>query len=284
MHLLSINELSVRQVKEIFNLASKIKHQDNINVLNGRQFVLFFQESSLRTRITFEKGIKVLGGEAILFPPESLDKREELEDVIQYISNWADGVIIRHSDFSKIQELSMYSTVPIINAMTAENHPCEILSDLYSISEEKENYRDLVYTFVGPKSNISRSWKNIAELMDLDFNQVCIKGFELGEDNRNYKFHTELEPVLSFSDIVLTDSLPNDLRTENYIKQYQITLERMKLANKNAMLNPCPPFFRNEEVSGDAISSNYFVGYEFKKNLLYVQQAIILFCLGITLE
>jgi ornithine carbamoyltransferase len=167
LNLLSINDLSVKKVNHIFNLAAKIKNQGNINVLNGRQFVLFFPESSLRTRITFEKGIKALGGEAMLFPPESLDKREELEDVIQYVSNWADGVIVRHSDFSKIQELSRYSTVPIINAMTSENHPCEILSDLYSIREVKENYRDLVYTFVGPKSNISRSWKNIAEVMDL---------------------------------------------------------------------------------------------------------------------
>ncbi|WP_088102851.1 ornithine carbamoyltransferase [Halalkalibacter urbisdiaboli] len=284
MNLLSTNELSEWQVNEIFSLATKLKHQDNINVLNGKHFVLFFPESSIRTRITFEKGIKDLGGELILFPPESLDKREELEDVIQYISNWADGVIVRHSDFSKVRELSRYSTIPIINAMTSENHPCEILSDLFSISEEKENYRDLVYTFVGPKSNISRSWKSISEIMDLKFNQVCMTGFELGTDSRNYKFHTELEPVLSISDIVLTDSFPNDLRTEKYIKQYQITLERMKKANKNAMLNPCPPFFRNEEVSSDAISSNYFVGYDFKKNLLYVQQAIILYCLGITLD
>ncbi|WP_416150278.1 hypothetical protein ACM26V_04640 [Salipaludibacillus sp. HK11] len=77
--------------------------------------------------------------------------------------------------------------------------------------------------------------------------------------------------------------MPKDLRTEKYISQYQITLKRMELANKGTMLNPCPPFFRNEEVSSDAISSNYFVGYGFKKNLLYVQQAIILYCLGIKL-
>lgn len=182
MNLLNIKELSEIQVNEIFNLTIKIKQKDNSNVLNRKSFVLFFPESSLRTRITFEKGIKDLGGETILFSPESLDKREKLEDVIQYISNWTDGVIIRHSDLSKLQELSRYSPVPIINAMTSENHPCEILSDLFSISERKGNYRDLVYTFVGPASNISRSWMNIAEIMDLKFNQVCTTGFELGTD------------------------------------------------------------------------------------------------------
>ncbi|WP_416150277.1 hypothetical protein ACM26V_04635 [Salipaludibacillus sp. HK11] len=105
MNLLSIDDLSKRKVNEIFYLASKVKHQGYSNVLNGKHFVLFFPESSLRTRITFEKGIKDLGGNSILFPPESLDKKEELEDVIQYISNWADGVIIRQSDFSKVKEL-----------------------------------------------------------------------------------------------------------------------------------------------------------------------------------
>lgn len=284
LNLLSIKELTEQQVVEIFDLSRRLKHQDNTDVLKRKNFVLFFPESSLRTRITFEKGIRDLGGETILFPPESLDKREELEDVIQYISNWADGVIVRHPDYTKVQELSNYASIPIINAMTSENHPCEILSDLFSISERNSNFKELVYTFVGSRSNIASSWKSIAELMNLQFNQVCFKGFELGPDTQNYKFHTELEPILSVSDIVLTDSLPSDLKTENYIKKYQITLERMKLANRNAMLNPCPPFFRNEEVSSDAISSEYFVGYEFKKDLLFVQQAIILYCLGIKLE
>lgn len=284
MNLLSINELSEQQVIEIFYLSRKLKRQDNSDVLKGKTFILFFPETSLRTRITFEKGIKDLGGETILFPPESLDKREELEDVIQYISNWADGIIVRHTDYTKVQELSRYTSIPIINAMTSVNHPCEILSDLFSISERNSDYRELVYTFVGSKGNISSSWKSIAELMDLKFNQVCLKGFELGPDTKNYKFHTELEPILSVSNIVLTDSLPSDLKTENYINKYQVTLERMKLANRDAILNPCPPFFRNEEVSSDVISSEYFVGYEFKKNLLFVQQAIILFCLEMKLN
>ncbi|WP_078552136.1 ornithine carbamoyltransferase [Bacillus alkalicellulosilyticus] len=284
MNLLSIDDMSERQVNEIFTLATKIKNQNTSHVLKGKHFVLFFPESSLRTRITFEKGIKDLGGETTLFPPETLDKREELKDVIQYLSNWSDGVIIRHADFSKLQDISTYSNIPIINAMTSESHPCEILSDLYSISQVRENYKDLVFTFVGPKSNISRTWKSIAEIMDLRFHQVCMQGFELGTDSRNYSFHTELEPILKISDIVLTDSLPNELRTQIYIDQFQITLERMNLAKEHAMLNPCPPFYRNEEVSNEALSSSYFVGYEFKKNLIYVQQAIILFCLGIVID
>lgn len=282
MNLLSIHELTESQIMEIFRLADHLPNQEDIKPLKGKTFALFFPESSIRTRITFEKGIKDFGGECILFPPESLDKREELEDVIKYMENWVDGVIVRHPDNAKIHELAKHTTIPIINGMTSNEHPCEILSDLYSISKIRKNYRNLIYTFVGPKSNISRSWMEIAKVMNLNFRHVCEKGYELCEDTPNYKFETNLENALLSSDVILTDSLPQELRAEEYINRFQITLDRMKLANPNSLVNPCPPFFRNEEVSQEVISSNYFVGHPFKKHLLYVQQAIILYCMGIT--
>ncbi|MNW54086.1 Ornithine carbamoyltransferase [compost metagenome] len=279
MHFLEIKELTERQVIDIFNLASRLKHNDNRTLLSGRTFVLFFPETSLRTRITFEKGIKDLGGECVLFPPETLDKRESLQDVAKYLSNWSNGIIIRHPDFSKVEELSTHSSVPVINAMTSENHPCEIIADLFSIRERRDNYRDLVYTFVGPAGNISRSWMEIAKVMNLKLRHVCEQGNELGPPDANYSFTTELDSALNGSDVVLTDSLPSTYRNEEYISKYQISLDKMQLTNQEALLNPCPPFFRNEEVSEDVIQSDYFAGYEFKKNLIYVHQAIILHCL-----
>ena len=282
LNLIAIKELTASQIIDIFRLADQLHHFKGSKPLKGKTFALFFPESSLRTRITFEKGIKELGGESILFPPESLDKKEELEDVIQYMENWVDGVIVRHSDTTTVQELAKYTSIPIINAMTAHNHPCEILSDLYAISKIRKNYRELTYTFIGPVSNIARSWMEIAHVMNLDYQHVCKKGCELAGATSNYKFDTNLEVALASSDIVLTDSLPADFRTVEYINTYQITLARMKLAKPNALLNPCPPFFRNEEVSEEVISSEYFVGYEFKNSLITVQQAIILKCMGIT--
>lgn len=284
MHLLSVDDLTETQILEIFTLAKDLKSHQSTGILNGKTFALFFPESSVRTRITFEKGVRDLGGNSILFPPQTLDKRETPRDVVQYIENWADGMVIRHPSFQKLQELSKYASIPIINAMTSYNHPCEILSDLFSISEEKRNYRDLVYTFVGGPGNIVRSWMAIAKVMDLEFNHVCVSGFELSQDTPNYKFHTDLESALMRSDVILTDSLPDELRTDEYVGKYQITLERMRLSKQYSILNPCPPFFRGEEVSDDAIASDYFVGYGFKKNLLYLQQAIILYCSGISLR
>ncbi|MFD1884931.1 ornithine carbamoyltransferase [Paenibacillus wenxiniae] len=282
MHLLDINELSSSQITDIFNLTDKLQQSGDQPLLHGKTVILFFPESSLRTRITFEKGIKQLGGESILFPPETLDRREELIDTINYIQNWADAIVVRHADFSKVVEMSEHARIPIINAMTSVNHPCEILTDLYSIREQRSDYTELTYTFIGPASNISRSWADIASVMNLDFHHVSVPGQAFAEPSSNYTFHTELEEVLPYSDVILTDSLPNEFRTEEYIRRYGITLARMQLTKPGSMLNPCPPFFREEEVSRDAIDSDYFVGHAFKKNLIYVQQAILLYCLSVS--
>jgi ornithine carbamoyltransferase len=280
VNLLDIEKLTEHQIMEIFQLADALRLGEAPYSLKGKTILLFFPESSLRTRVSFEKGIKDLGGESILFPPAALDKREELSDVIRYMENWVDCVVVRHGEYERLVELSRSASIPVINAMTAYNHPCEILSDLYAVSRLRADYKELVYTFVGPAGNISRTWMHIAKVMGLSFHQVCTAGHELGEPGPHYSFNTELEPVLSESDIILTDSLPGGLLTDAYIRQYQITLERMRLAKPGAMLNPCPPFYRNQEVSADSVASPYFVGHGFKKSLLYVQQAVILYCLG----
>lgn len=279
MNLLKINDFDENQITDIFKLADILQKKPK-PVLKGKTLVLFFPDSSIRTRITFEKSITDLGATCILFPPTTLDKRESLEDVIKYIENWADAVIVRHSDYRKIEELAVHSSIPIINAMSSINHPCEILSDIYSISRKRPNYRSLTYTFVGELGNISNSWRIASEVLKFRLNHVCVKGNEIKPDDEHYRFTTDLTKVLQSSDIILTDPLSKELKTDAYIKKYQITLERMKQTKPNALLNPCPPFYRGEEVSAEVIDSEYFVGHSFKKNLLYVQQAIILYCLG----
>lgn len=283
MHLLRISSLSEEQILEIFALARLLKANPHNPVLKGKTFVLFFPAASIRTRITFEKGIKDLGGECILFPPETLDKQEESRDVMGYLENWADGVVIRHPNLVKLQDLTSYASIPVINAMTSDHHPCEILSDLFSIAELRDDYRELAYTYVGPVNNISRSWMEAAGVLDLNLTHVCTHGNAFPEAHPHYRFTTELETALAASDIVLTDSLPKSFLNHDYIRKYQITLERMKLTNPEALLNPCPPFYRNEEVSRDVLETDYFVGYTFKKNLLYIQQAVLIYCLGLTI-
>ncbi|WP_238881863.1 ornithine carbamoyltransferase [Clostridium sp. YIM B02551] len=277
-NLLRITDLSKHDIEKIFIKAKELETNSNSEYLKNKIFILFFPNSSIRTRVTFEKGITSLGGQVILFPSETLDKKEDIKDVVSYLENWADGIIVRHPDISLIEKMCKYTKIPIINAMTSENHPCEILSDLYSIKKLRENYLELKYTFVGADGNIGRSWAEASKVLKLRLTQVCPQGYEMSGDLGEFKVLNSMEEGLRNTDIVLTDPLPE--KNEQF-ESFQVTTELMLKANDNALLNPCPPFFRGEEVSAEVIESKYFVGYEFKKALLYVQQAIILFCLEI---
>lgn len=274
-HFLHFNDFSKQEMMHIFELADKLRSgSGECDLLKGKTIVLFFPESSIRTRVSFEKGIKILGGNTILFPPEALDKKEDIRDVIGYLENWADMVIVRHKDLSLMEEMAKYSQIPIVNAMTFANHPCEVLADLYALSKKYANFYEKKYLFMGAKGNIGNTWKEASEVFGFEFTQCCPKGYEIEGAHVCY----DINQAVTAKDIICTDSIPSSARGD--FEDYQITLERLKLANEDVCLNPCPPFFGGEEVSADAIDSNYFVGYEFKKSLLEVQQAIICYLLG----
>ena len=258
---------------EIFHIADKIQKGEFKNFLNGKSMVLFFPSTSLRTRVTFEKGIYLLGGQSILFPTETLGKKEKLEDVCGYLNNWADGMIVRHRNIDVVKELAQYSTFPVINAMTDWNHPCEIISDMYSLSKIRVDFTKDKFLFCGKSGNIGLSWKEAANVLGFELSQCCPKGYEM----EGVQVFRDIKEAVKGKDIICTDSLPADILGD--FEHYQITKEIMDMANENAILNPCPPFYRDEEVSEDVIDSDYFVGYQFKRNLLEIQQAIVIYCL-----
>lgn len=269
-HFVHLRDFTKEDIIHIFELADKINAEDGASKpLQGKTIVLFFPESSIRTRVSFEKGIQMLGGNTILFPPTALDKKEEIKDVVGYLENWADMVIVRHNDLSLIENMAEYSHIPIVNAMTSVNHPCEILTDLYSLSKRYADYCEKEYLFVGARGNIGNTLKAASELLGFGFTQCCPKGYEIDGARVCY----DLDQAVVGKDIICTDSIPSSAK--EHFKGYQIKLEHLKHANAGACFNPCPPFFRGEEVSADAIDSEFFVGYEFKKHLLEVQQAII---------
>ncbi len=270
-HLIRLDDYSKDDVYEIFRIADEVKAGKYKDFLSGKTIVLFFPNSSIRTRVAFEKGVHMLGGQSILFPPDALDKREKTEDVIKYLNNWADVAVIRHKNIAILEEIAEYASFPVINALTDENHPCEILSDLYALSKVRNNFCNDRFLFVGAKGNIGSAWKEAAELMGFEFKQCCPKGYEL----EGVEVLRDLKEAVRGMDIICTDSLTHGELHD--FKNYQVTTEVMQLANGGAMLNPCPPFYRGEEVSAEVIDSPYFVGYTFKSHLLEVHQAIIIF-------
>ncbi|BCZ47292.1 ornithine carbamoyltransferase [Clostridium gelidum] len=269
--LVRLREYSRDDVQGIFHIADELQSGKYKDFLNGKTIVMFFPDSSIRTRITFEKGIYLLGGQTILFPPSALDKKEKIEDVIGYLNNWTDGLIIRYKDISVIDEITRYANFSVINAMTDINHPCEMLADMYGLSKIREDFTKEKYLFVGANGNVGLAWKEASELMDFSLTQSSPSGYKISGVNHII----DLKSAIVGKDIICTDSLGSDILKD--FSEHQVTLEIMENANKNAILNPCPPFYRGEEVSKDVIESKYFVGYSFKKYLLEIQQAIIIY-------
>lgn len=272
--LIRLTDWQASDVYEVFAIADEINRGKYSDVLGGKSVVLFFPNSSIRTRVTFEKGIYLLGGQPILFPNEALDKKEDLRDVCGYLDNWADIIIARHKDLHVIEKLAECAKAPVINAMTDLNHPCEIMTDMYALSKIRSDFVNDKYLFCGKSGNIGLAWKEASQVMGFALSQCCGKGYEMD----NVPVYHNIAEAIKGKDIVCTDSLPSAI--VNDFKECQVTTEIMHMANKGAVLNPCPPFCRGEEVSDDVIESEYFVGYEFKKHLLTVQQAIMIYCLS----
>lgn len=272
-NLIRLTDYKAKDVYEIFDIADEIIQGKYKDILNGKTVVLFFPNSSIRTRVTFEKGIRLLGGQAVLFPSDTLDKRENSKDVIGYLNNWADVIVVRHKDIAMLETMSQYSKVPVINALTAINHPCEMLADMYALSKIRKDFTKDKYLFCGLKGNIGLAWKEAADVMGFELSQCCADGYEM----EGVPVYHNIEDAIIGKDIVCTDSLPSDVLEKS--SGCQVTKAVMEKANKGAVLNPCPPFYRGEEVSGDVIDSEYFVGYEFKKYLLEIQQAVIIYCM-----
>lgn len=272
-NLIRLADLQLGEVYEIFNIADEISSGKYDGFLNGKSAILFFPTSSIRTRVTFEKGIYLFGGQSVLFPNDALDKKEDLRDVCGYLNNWADIVIIRHKEIRLIEKFAEYSKIPVINAMTDRNHPCEILADMYSLSKIRDDFIKDNYLFCGKNGNVGLTWKEASRIMGFELSQCCGIGYEM----ENVKVYHDIKTAISGKDIICTDSLSAEEVKD--FKDCQVTKEVMDMANKNAVLNPCPPFYRGEEVSDDAIQSEYLAGYGFKKNLLVIQQAIMIWCM-----
>ncbi len=273
-HLLQLTDLTKNDISDIFRIADSLCEGGYKDFLAGKTAVMFFPSSSIRTRVSFEKGIYLLGGQTILFPPEALDKKEDIRDVAGYLGNWADIIIIRHRDITVLERAAEGVQRPVINAMTDINHPCEILSDLYALSKLGRNITADSYLFVGTGGNIGLAWKEAAQVLGFELTHCCPDSFRMD----GVSHEPDIRKAMVGKDIICTDSIPAAALSE--FSGYTMTPELMALANDGALLDPCPPFYRGEEISAEVIDSSYFVGYGFKKYLLPIQQAVLIWSLS----
>jgi ornithine carbamoyltransferase len=206
----------------------------------------------------------------VVFPPETLDKPEALRDVAGYLASWADVLVVRHPDIDLLDGLADADAIPVVNAMTDTNHPCEVLADLYALSRDGDARR-LRYLFVGADGNIARAWQEAARLLGLQLTQCCPA--QLASPGAAWT--DDLETAVRTADVILTDG-PGD--NEKQLAPYRITSTLLASAPVGVRLAPCPPFHRGREVTGEALEHEAFVGYAFKQALLPVQQAVLAHC------
>ncbi|MBF4567196.1 ornithine carbamoyltransferase [Plantibacter sp. VKM Ac-2880] len=269
-NLLRLDDWSPADVEEVFRLADA--YRDGSGPTFDGSAVMFFPPTSLRTRVSFERGAALMGLQPIVFPSETLDKSEALADVARYLEPWADVLIVRHGDIDVLEQLAEAAALPVVNAMTDVNHPCEVLSDLYAIRERSE-LDGQRFLFVGGDGNVARAWQEAAQMLGLDLTQCCPVDLAVP----GAVWTDDLDTAVRTADVILTDGFGEHAAE---LRPYQVTAAHLDSAPAGVLLNPCPPFTRGEEVSADADEHPAFVGHRFKAALLPVQQAIMAFAIG----
>lgn len=269
--LIRLDDWSASDIEQVFDLADA--YRDGRGPVTSGCAVLFFPASSLRTRVTFERGAALMGLQPIVFPETTLDKPEALADVAAYLDAWADVVIARHPDLAVLDGLAAVPSLPVVNAMTDVNHPCEVLSDLYALRQGAD-LRSLRFLFVGADGNIARAWHEAARVLGLDLVQCAPASLA----TPGARSTDDLEVAIRSADVVLTDGPGAHAEA---LAPYRITAALLDRAPAGVRFNPCPPFRRGREVAADALERPAFVGHAFKASLLPVQQAVIAFCLGL---
>ncbi|MGO3884804.1 MAG: ornithine carbamoyltransferase, partial [Mycetocola sp.] len=197
-NLVRLHDWSADDVAEVFALADTYRSGSGPRVDGAA--VMIFPPTSLRTRVSFERGAALMGLQPIVFPSDTLDKPEAAEDVASYLSAWADVLVVRHADIGVVEQLASAAAVPVVNAMTDVNHPCEVLSDLYAlrVSGLGDGRR---FLFVGPDGNIARAWQEAAHVLGLDLVQCC----PLDLATPGMPWTEDLRTAIRSADVVLTD-------------------------------------------------------------------------------
>ncbi|MDR6573691.1 ornithine carbamoyltransferase [Curtobacterium sp. 320] len=267
-----LDDWTADEVEQVFALADA--YRTGQGPTTDGSAVMFFPATSLRTRVTFERGAATMGLQPIVFPDTTLDKPEALSDVAGYLASWADVLVVRHHDLTVVEGLARAGALPVVNAMTDENHPCEVLSDLYALRRAQRDLGTLRFRFVGADGNIARAWQEAARVLQLDLVQCCPADLA----TPGAAWTDDLATAIRTADVVITDG-PG--RHAEALEPFRVTADLLDTAPAGVRFAPCPPFVRGREVSADAVAHPAFVGHGFKASLLPVQQAVLAHCIGL---
>ena len=292
-HFLQFNDLDASEIESIFDktkwIKEKYKAYEKYWPLVDRTLVMIFEKASTRTRLSFESGMHQLGGSAIYLNTKDsqLGRGEPVEDAAQVISRMSDAVMISTLEQDIIERYANNSRVPVINGLTNEYHPCQILADIFTFIEKRGSIKGMTVAWIGDSNNVCNTWLQAAELLDFNIHVSTPKGYEIeveraglyGSDHFE-EFENPMDAARG-ADIVTTDvwtSMGFEDEKKERVKDFadwQVDEDMMKLANKDALFMHCLPAHRGEEVTAKVIDGPQSIVWEEAENRLHTQKALL---------
>jgi len=291
-HLLSIEELSREEIERILRRTAEFKtNRGRISArpLAGQTWALIFSKPSTRTRVSFEVGIRELGGESIYMnaADAQLGRGELIKDTARVLARMIHGAIIRTYAQSDIEEFAEFSGVPTVNALTDDEHPCQILGDIFTIQEKRERIENKIITFVGDgASNTARSWLFAADKLDFELRIASAKRYQpkpklLKRAGGRVICTEDLQEAARDADVLYTDIWVSmgreaeEARREAELGPYWINEALVKLAKPDALVMHCLPAHRGQEIDEKTFETHAQTIFDQAENRLHVQKAIL---------
>jgi ornithine carbamoyltransferase len=298
--LLSVADLGGEDIRLLISEAIDMKARGWLSMLSGKTLAIMFEKPSLRTRVSFELAMRQLGGETVYLSPAEvgLGERESVPDVARVLSRYVDAIAARTFSHHTLEVLASYSRVPVINALSDWEHPCQALADLLTIYEKKGELNGLTLAFVGDGNNVARSLMLAASLAGMNFRIASPPGYTIEERILHLAqsnaissgaeiFCTE-EPRLAVSgaDVVYTDvwtSMGQEAEAEarrRIFAGYQVDSELLSLAREDAIFMHPLPAHHGEEVAEGILDTPKSVVFDQAENRLHLQKALLAVMLG----
>ncbi|MSQ50016.1 MAG: ornithine carbamoyltransferase, partial [Betaproteobacteria bacterium] len=287
-HYLQFRDLSCAEYQHLFTrtrwIKNKFKRYQRYWPLEDRTLVMIFEKQSTRTRLSFEAGMHQLGGAAIFLSTRDsqLGRGEPVEDAAQVISRMCDLVMIRTFEQEILERFAGSSRVPVINGLSNEYHPCQILADVFTFIEHRGSIKGKTVAWIGDSNNVCNTWLQAAEVFDFNVHVSTPPGYEVeperaGVHGRNFEEFTDPMQAVKGAHLVTTDvwtsmgfEAENEARKKNF-EDWQVDAEMMKAARKDALFMHCLPAHRGEEVAAKVIDGKQSVVWEEAENRLHTQ-------------
>ena len=255
--------------------------------LNGKSVAMIFEKPSLRTRVTFEVAIRQLGGWPVMLgsAESRLGEREPIQDLARNLSCWVEAIVARVFKHEDLENLALFASVPVINGLSDQEHPCQTLADLLTLSEIWPTFAGKELVYVGDWNNVSRSLWRVCNLADLRFRAICPDGYGPSKEE-NVEWSTRPADVKGadaiYTDVWASMGQENELAERIEIfRSYQVNEKLMEKTGKRTLFMHCLPAHRGQEVTDSVIESESSVVFRQAANRLPVEKAILVSYMGV---